>query len=80
MRRWQTWAMALALPALALFALDRSFPLPLPQGVSDSAVGVTSGAEPDIVWLFAIVVAALASVGAMRLRQRRHVEAGLWTR
>jgi len=59
---------------------DVDQPLPLPQGVSDSAVGVTSGAEPDIVWLFAIVVAALASVGAMRLRQRRHVEAGLWTR
>jgi Ca-activated chloride channel homolog len=56
---------------------DVDQPLPLPQGVSDSAVGVTSGAEPDIVWLFAIAVAALASVSAMRLRQRRNVDAGL---
>ena len=51
-------------------AADVDQPLPLPHGVSDSAIGVTRGAEPDIVWLFAIVVAALASVGAMRLRVR----------
>ena len=47
---------------------DVDQPLPLPQGVPDSAVGVTRGDEPDIVWVFAIVVAALASVSAMRLR------------
>jgi Ca-activated chloride channel family protein len=56
---------------------DVDQPLPLPQGVSDSAVGVTRGSEPDIIWLFAIVVATLASVGAMRLRHRHIVEAGL---
>jgi Ca-activated chloride channel homolog len=43
-------------------------PLPMPQGVSDLAMGVTNGREPDLMWVAAIVVAALASISAMRLR------------
>jgi Ca-activated chloride channel family protein len=43
-------------------------PLPLPAGVSDLAVGVTSGSEPDIVWLAAIVAALLFCVYVLRCR------------
>jgi Ca-activated chloride channel homolog len=46
-------------------------PLPLPAGVSDLAVGVTSGAEPDIVWLTGIVVALLCCVSLLRARRGR---------
>ena len=46
-------------------------PLPLPAGVSDLAVGVTSGAEPDVVWLAAIVVVMLGCVTVLRERRRR---------
>ena len=35
-------------------------PLPLPAGVSDLAVGVTSGPEPGMVWLLAITLALIA--------------------
>jgi Ca-activated chloride channel family protein len=43
-------------------------PLPLPAGVSDRAVGMTNGVEPELVWLSAIV----ALFGCARLlRQRR---------
>lgn len=35
-------------------------PLPLPTGVSDLAVGVTSGPEPGVVWLLAIALALIA--------------------
>ena len=45
---------------------DVNQPLPLPQGVSDLAVGVTNGPEPDLVWLAAIVIVALATVAVMR--------------
>jgi Ca-activated chloride channel family protein len=48
--------------------VDVDQPLPLPQGVSDSAIGVTNGPEPDLVSVTALVIAALASIGAMRLR------------
>ena len=50
---------------------DVDQPLPLPAGVSDLAVGVTSGPEPDIVWLFAIVagVARCVQPAAWRRRQ-----------
>ena len=43
-------------------------PLPLPAGVSDLAVGVTSGPEPELAWLFAIVLltGCLGLVRAMR--------------
>jgi Ca-activated chloride channel homolog len=52
---------------------DVNQPLPMPQGVSDRAVGVTNGPEPELVWVLAIVIAALASVGALRLRLTRGV-------
>jgi Ca-activated chloride channel family protein len=52
-------------------ASDVDQPLPLPKGVSDLAVGVTSGDEPDIVWVFAILVATLSGAGLLRGRQRR---------
>ena len=32
-------------------------------------------AEPELIWLAAIVIAALASVGAMRLRLRQSISA-----
>jgi Ca-activated chloride channel family protein len=40
-------------------------PLPLPAGVSDLAVGVTSGSEPDFVWVAATLVLLL---GLLRLK------------
>ena len=46
-------------------------PLPLPAGVSDLAVGITNGAEPDIVWLAAILVAMLGCMSVLRERRRR---------
>jgi Ca-activated chloride channel family protein len=50
---------------------DVDQPLPLPAGVSDLAVGVTNGPEPDIVWVAAIVLAALSCVSLLRMRRRR---------
>ena len=49
-------------------------PLPLPSGVSDLAVGVTSGAEPELIWIAAIGIAIL---GLLRLRRRQSGEGGL---
>ena len=46
-------------------------PLPLPAGVSDLAVGVTSGAEPDVVWVAAILVVLLGCARVLRGRSRR---------
>jgi Ca-activated chloride channel family protein len=50
---------------------DVDQPLPLPAGVSDLAVGVTSGAEPDVVWVAAIVVTTLGCMVLLRVRRRR---------
>jgi Ca-activated chloride channel family protein len=50
---------------------DVDQPLPLPVGVSDLAVGVTAGPEPDIVWVGSIVVALLGCVSLLRMRRRR---------
>jgi Ca-activated chloride channel family protein len=50
---------------------DVDQPLPLPAGVSDLAVGVTSGPEPDIVWVASIVVALLGGASLLRMRRRR---------
>jgi len=52
-------------------AEDVDQPLPLPAGVSDLAVGVTNGPEPDIVWVCAIAVAWLGGVSLLRARRRR---------
>lgn len=45
-------------------------PLPLPAGVSDRAVGVTGGPEPELIWLGAIALAMLAGGGVLRLKRR----------
>ena len=55
-------------------ANDVDQPLPMPQGVSDLAVGVTNGSEPELIWVTAILIAALASVAAMRLRVSRDAD------
>jgi Ca-activated chloride channel family protein len=49
---------------------DVDQPLPLPDDVSDLAVGVTAGPEPEIVWLYAIVLSMLGYVSLRRLRRR----------
>lgn len=49
---------------------DVDQPLPLPAGVSDLAVGVTAGPEPEIVWVCAIVVSLFGCVSLQRLRRR----------
>jgi len=51
-------------------ASDVDQPLPLPAGVSDLAVGVTSGAEPDIVWVSIMLAAMLGCTVLLRVRQR----------
>jgi Ca-activated chloride channel family protein len=51
-------------------AADVDQPLPLPAGVSDLAVGVTSGAEPDIVWVSIMLAAMLGCTALLRARQR----------
>jgi Ca-activated chloride channel family protein len=50
---------------------DVDQPLPLPAGLSDRAVGVTSGPEPDILWLAAIVAAWFGAASLLRARRRR---------
>ena len=46
MRRWAKVAVALALPALALLALDRLFPLPLPQRGGGSVIVTAQDGTP----------------------------------
>jgi Ca-activated chloride channel homolog len=48
---------------------DVDQPLPLPQGVSDHAVGVTNGVEPEFVWMALMVVALLIGGGLLRARR-----------
>ena len=50
---------------------DVDQPLPLPAGVSDRAVGVTSGAEPELMWLTAIVLALFGCERVLRLKRSR---------
>jgi Ca-activated chloride channel family protein len=52
-------------------ATDVDQPLPLPAGVSDLAVGVTSGPEPALLWLAAIATALMAWARLLRMRRRR---------
>jgi Ca-activated chloride channel homolog len=54
-------------------ATDVDQPLPLPAGVSDLAVGVTNGSEPELIWLVAI---ALTVLGAVRMLRRRGSRVG----
>jgi Ca-activated chloride channel homolog len=50
---------------------DVDQPLPLPSGVSDLAIGVTAGPEPNIVWVGTIVVALAGCGSVLRMRRRR---------
>jgi len=47
---------------------DVDQPLPLPEGVSDRAVGVTSGAEPELIWVMAVAMALLGATHLLRAR------------
>jgi Ca-activated chloride channel family protein len=49
-------------------------PLPLPAGVSERAVGVTSGAEPELVWVAAVV---LLVFGYMWRLRSKHPDSGV---
>jgi Ca-activated chloride channel homolog len=51
-------------------ATDVDQPLPLPAGVSDLAIGVTGGPEPELLWMFAIAIALLAWARLMRIGSR----------
>jgi Ca-activated chloride channel homolog len=44
---------------------DVDQPLPLPAGVTDLAVGVRSGAEPDLLWVAALVLAIFGGTRAL---------------
>ncbi len=46
-------------------------PLPLPEGVSDRAVGVTQGSEPELFWVAVIAFVLLGCVSLMRARSGR---------
>jgi Ca-activated chloride channel family protein len=50
---------------------DVDQPLPLPAGVSNLAVGMTSGVEPEFVWLSVIVLALLGCARLLRLKRPR---------
>jgi Ca-activated chloride channel family protein len=50
---------------------DVDQPLPLPAGVSDLAVGVTRGDEPDFIWVSAIVLALFGCASLLRARRRQ---------
>jgi Ca-activated chloride channel family protein len=55
----------------AVGADDVDQPLPLPAGVSDRAVGVTNGVEPELAWVSAIVLALFGYTSLLRGRRRR---------
>jgi Ca-activated chloride channel homolog len=50
---------------------DVDQPLPLPAGVSDRAVGVTSGVEPELVWMSVIVLAVFGWAWLLRVKRSR---------
>jgi Ca-activated chloride channel family protein len=52
---------------------DVDQPLPLPAGVSDRAVGVTRGDEPELAWVCAIL---LALCGFAHLQHARRARPG----
>jgi Ca-activated chloride channel family protein len=59
---------------------DVDQPLPLPEGVSDRAVGVTSGAEPELIWIVAVAFMLLGCAHLLRARRlaaRRAAASGL---
>jgi len=50
---------------------DVDQPLPLPAGVSDKAVGMTSGFEPELIWLAAMLLALVGYLQVLRVRRSR---------
>ena len=50
---------------------DVDQPLPLPEGVSDHAVGVTSGAEPGLIWVMAVAIGLFGCTHLWCARRRR---------
>jgi Ca-activated chloride channel family protein len=52
-------------------ATDVDQPLPLPAGVTDRAVGVTMGDEPELAWVAAIALALFAGTLVSRARRSR---------
>ena len=52
-------------------AEDVNQPLPLPAGVSDRAVGMTSGIEPELAWLSVMVVALMGAARLLRAKRPR---------
>jgi Ca-activated chloride channel family protein len=52
-------------------AVDVDQPLPMPEGVSDLAVGITAGPEPDMPWVIAMAAALFAAGTLLRMRGRR---------
>jgi Ca-activated chloride channel family protein len=52
-------------------AEDVDQPLPLPEGVSDRAVGMTSGAEPDLAWVLSIAMTLVTGVHLLRSTRRQ---------
>jgi Ca-activated chloride channel homolog len=49
---------------------DVDQPLPLPEGVSDLAVGVTAGPEPDILWVAAMALMLFGGGALLRMQRR----------
>ena len=52
-------------------AEDVDQPLPLPAGVSDRAVGMTSGVEPEFLWLSVMVLALVGCARLLRMKRPR---------
>jgi Ca-activated chloride channel homolog len=46
-------------------------PLPLPEGVSDQAVGMTSGVEPELMWITVMVPALFGYARLLRVKRSR---------
>ncbi len=49
---------------------DVDQPLPLPEGVSDLAVGITAGPEPDVMWVTAMARRSSPVEPLLRMRRR----------
>lgn len=47
-------------------AADVDVPLPMPQGVSDRAIGITAGPEPDLRWMLMGMLAMALFISARR--------------
>jgi Ca-activated chloride channel family protein len=50
---------------------DVDQPLPLPAGVSNRAVGMTAGVEPEFVWICAVALALLGGTRLLRAKRAR---------